>query len=55
MNSTEFRHRMAELAIGRIQAEQEEMVVAGFDANDLPSRQSMLDLLNARVRRKGCC
>ena len=30
----EFRYRMAELAIGRIQAQQE-MVVDGFDANNL--------------------
>ena len=34
----------------RIEAQQEEMVVAGFNADNLPPRQSMLDLLNARVR-----
>ena len=41
----EFRHCMAELG------EMEEMPeVAGFDPDNLPSRQSMLDLLNQRLR-----
>ena len=49
MNSTEHRHRMG-AGYWKNTNQQEEMVVAGFDVNNLPSRQSMLDLLNARLR-----
>ena len=41
-----------QICITRLHGRTEEMVVAGFDANRLPSRQSMLDMLNARVREK---